>query len=186
MTSPIATPERSGLVLPWWIPSPEQEAERRRILASRFFLVKIGGNGDVWRCRNCKGKHRYLTLMCVEQPFSGLTRGLYAYYRTVGIHGAESYLSQAEQRRYKRLKEAFGPLNAPDVASSHPQMARSIGTAERDADVGAFTFVATVPSSTALGLVEPIDRDKAARLARRINMRGIKPAFVLEGLTDGD
>lgn len=178
MTSPI--------VLPPWLQTEEQEREKHKILASRFFLVKIGGNGDVWRCRNCKGKHRYLTLMCVEQPFSGLSRGLYAYYRTVGVHGAESYLSPSERARYRRLAEAFGPLNVPDVASSHPQMARSIGTAERDADVGALSFVATVPSSTALGLVEPIDREKARRLAARINMRGIKPAFTLEGLNDGE
>lgn len=178
MTSPI--------VLPHWMMTREQEKEQRKILAGRFFLVKIAGNGDVWRCRRCRGKHRFLTLGCIEQPFSGLTRGLYAYYRTVGMHGAESYLSPAERARYAALGRMFGPMaGVPDVATSHPLMARQIGTAERDADLGALTFTATEPSSAALGLVEPISREKAARLVARINTR-IKPPLVLEGLTDGD
>lgn len=176
MTSPIA--------LPHWMMTEAQEREQRKILAGRFFLVRIAGNGDVWRCRRCRGKHRYLTLNCIEEPFSGLTRGLYAYYRTVGVHGAEAYLSPAERARYAALGRMFGPMNLPDVATSHPLLARRIGTAERDADLGAMTFTATEPSSTALGLVEVIPREKAERLARRINMRGIKPPFVLEGVDE--
>jgi hypothetical protein len=187
MTSPIAASNRQGIVLPPWMMTREQEKEQRRILAGRYFLVKIAGNGDVWRCRHCKGKHRYLTLMCVEQPFSGLTRGLFAYYKTVGMHGAQAYLSPVERARYAALSKMFRPLDgAPDIATAHPQFARHVNTAERDADVGAFTFVATEPSSTALGLVEPVSRDKAARLVARINARGIKPPLVVEGLNDGD
>lgn len=174
------------IALPWFLPSAETMAEQERLLAGRFFLVKIAGNGEVWRCRRCGGKHRYLTLMCVEQPFSGLTRGLYAYYRTVGVHGAMNYLTPAERSRYAELARMFGPLDTPDLATSHPLMARSMGTGERDADLGALSFTATEPSSTALGLVERISRDKAARLAARINSRGIKPPFVLEGLNDGE
>lgn len=166
------------------LPSDEAYREQQRILAGRYFLVKIAGNGDVWRCRRCGGKHRYLTLMCVEQPFSGLTRGLYAYYRTVGVYGAESYLSPVERARYAELRRLFG--DAPDIATSHPEFARQVGTADRDADVGAFTFTATEPSATALGLVEKIDRDKASRLVARINGRGLKPPLIVEGINDGN
>lgn len=175
------------LALPEWMVTEAQALEQRRILAGRWFLVKIAGNGEVWRCKRCQGKHRYLTLMCVEQPFSGLTRGLYAYVKTIGMHGAEAYLSPAERARYRRLEHLLGPSGgAPDVASSHPLLARRFGTAERDADVGAFTFTAREPSADALGIVEPISRAKAADLARRINLRGVKPAFILEGVNDGE
>jgi hypothetical protein len=162
-----------ALMLPWWMPSPEAQLERERILASRYFLVKIAGNGDVWRCKRCHAKHRYLTLGCVEQPFSGLTGGLWAYYRTVGLHGAEAFMSPGERARYARMRELLGAVGrAPDLATSHPQMARAIATPEGDADIGA----------VALGLLEPIDRRKAQQLANAINARGVKPPFRLVGL----
>lgn len=178
----------SPLVVPWWTPSPETEAEQERILAGRFFLVRIGGNGLNWRCSprkgGCGGYHPYLTLRCVEQPFSGLTRGLYAYWHTVGAYGARRHLTLRERARYDTIDRMFG--GTPDLAELHPTTARAVGTTERDADAGAYVFTATELSSTALGVVEPITADKAARLARRINMRGIMPPFVLEGLIHGE
>lgn len=176
----------SPLVLPWFIPSAATVREQERILRGRFFLVKIAGNGEVWRCRRCGGKHRYLTLMCVEQPFSGLTRGLFAYWKTVGAHKAQAYLTPAERARYAELERMFGPAarGLPDFAAAHPQTARGVGTAERDADMGAISLVATDPSATALGMVEVISRDKAARLVERINARGLKPPLLVEGIND--
>jgi hypothetical protein len=171
--------------LPWFYPDAETEAERDRILRSRFFLVRIGGNGDVWRCRRCHGRHPYLTLMCVPQPFSGLGRGLYAYWKTVGAAAALTDLTPSERARLADLDRAFGPgAGLADLATSHPETARAVGTAERDADLGAYSFVASVQSSTALGVVEPITRAEAARFVRRINLRGIKPPLVVPGLEE--
>lgn len=184
VSSPILTPEAPEIALPWFYPSEETEAEQERILKSRFFLVRIAGNGDVWRCGRCGGKHEYLTLMCVPQPFSGLSRGLFAYWKTVGAHGAEQHLPPAERSRLKDLDRMFAATNGlPDLATSHPETVRSLQVAERDADIGAYSFVAVKPGPTALGLVEPIARVRALKLAERINLRGIKPAFVLEGVS---
>lgn len=157
--------------LPWFLPTREAQVERENILRNKFFLVKIAGNGDVWKCRNCGNKHRYLTLMCIEQPFSGLTHGLWAYYRTVGLQGAENILPPSQRLRYQQLARLFA-AGAPDLATSHPETARALLTNERDADVGAFS----------LGLLEPITKQKAQQLVHIINGRGIKPSLELQGL----
>lgn len=170
----IATlPTGQQVEIPWFVPSPRAVRDRDRLLAGKFFLVNIahGPAGEIWRCKRCKGKHRYLTLMCVEQPFSELSGGLYAYYHTVGAHGAEAFLTPAEQARLKAIAQRINPDTA-DVASSHPQMARRIATAETDADIGAL----------ALGLLEPIKPAKASELLRRINMRAGKEILTLPGL----
>lgn len=169
--------------LPWFYPDAETEAERERILRSRFFLVRIGGNGDVWRCRRCQGRHDYLTLMCVPQPFSGLGRGLYAYWKTVGAAGRLDDLRPSDRARLADLDRAFGPAaGLPDLQTSHPETARTLAVDERDADLGAYSFVASVQTSTALGVVEPITKAEAARFVRRINLRGLKPPLVVPGL----
>ena len=183
----LTVADRQELILPSWIMTQEQVKERERILAGRFFLVKIAGNGLNWRCSTtkyggCGGYHRYLTLRCVEQPFNGLSQGLWAYWKTVGAYGARQHLSLRERARFDALGKMLGSM--PDLAESHPMTARRVGTGEHDADFGAYTFTASELSAHALGVMEVIDRDKAARLARRINMRGIKPPFVLEGLRD--
>lgn len=169
-------PVSDTIELPWFMPTPEAMRERRRILAGRYFLVRAAGGpaGEIWRCGRCNGKHRYFTLMCKEQPFSGLTGGLYAFWHVVGAHGAATYLSDAQRGRLRELSRLFGPSrDAPDLASAHPQTARQIATAERDADLGAL----------ALGILEPITQSEAQRYADRINAAGIRPAFTLPGLT---
>lgn len=187
MTSPLVVPERNGFTLPAWMLTHEQIRERERILRGRFFLVRTAGLGERWRCRNCGGHHRYLTDLCVERPWNGLTQGLYAYVKTIGAFGAERYLDPAARARVGMIRHMLGSVgDAPDLASSHPRLAQSLGTATRDADLAAFTFTATEPSEVALGLVEPISREKAARLVARINARGRKPALILEGLRDGE
>jgi hypothetical protein len=179
----VLVPETADILLPWFYPSAESEAEQQRILASRFYLVKIAGNGDVWRCRRCHGKHDFLTLMCVPQPWSGLSRGLFAYWKTVGAHDAARHMPPSERSRLRELDRLFGPAaGLPDFASAHPETARGVGTSQYDADLGAYTFVASEPSATALGLVVPITAEEARKYGRRINMRGIKPPFSLEGV----
>src|SRR4051794_33358649 len=105
----IVAPEHPDIALPWFYPSAETRREQDRLLAARYFLVKIAGNGDVWRCRRCKAKHDYLTLMCVPQPFNGLSRGLFAYWKTVGAFGAERHLAPKEQSRLREMDRMFGP-----------------------------------------------------------------------------
>lgn len=156
-----------GLTLPTWMPSREQQAARARILAGKFFLVH---NDDRWRCRECNRKHNYLTLKCIEQPFSGLDHGVWAYYRTVGATGVRGYLNPAQQQRLRIIERALGMRG--DLASSHPGLARKIGTAVQDADVGA----------ALIGVLEPIDKRRATALGRAINARGLKPPFRLPGL----
>jgi hypothetical protein len=149
------------------------QAERDRILASRFFLVRIRGNsgmGDVLRCRGCGGRHQYLTLACISQPFSGLTGGLFAYYHTLGVSGAVEALSPAQRARVQHIARVLN--GQPDLASSHPRTARGIATAERDMDLGAVS----------LGVLEPVSRAEARRLVQRINGTGLQPPLILPGL----
>lgn len=163
---------------PWFIPSPEALAAQRRIEAETFFLVRIAGNdgiGEALRCDprkgGCGGKHKYITLRCVEQPFSGLTRGIYAYWRAVRDNGLEKSLSPAQRMRYDAMTNTVvGGL--PDLGSSHPDLARRLttGLGSNDAMLGAM----------ALGVLDPIPPTYARKLADRINERGIQPRFVLE------
>ncbi len=178
--SPLVCSTRmNDLLLPWWLPSQKTIDEREKILAGKFFLVRIAGNdsfGDPMVCvgadgvSGCGKKHKYLTLRCIEQPFSGLTGGLYAYWKTVGDTGASELLSPAQKSRYDAISRLFGPQ--PDLATSHPRTSQLLGTGPRDIDAGAL----------ALGVLEPISRAKAIEYARAINMRGIKPPFTLPGV----
>jgi hypothetical protein len=156
----------------WTIGTPEQaeamRRERERIEAANYFLVRISGQWDRWRCRNCGGKHPYLTLRCIEQPFSGLTGGLYAVWHHVGANGIMPTLSPAQRAKFDRLAGIFAGV---DLSASHPQMARNVGTAEKDIDLGAI----------ALGILEPIARATAQALVKRINV-ALQPPLVVPGL----
>lgn len=165
--------------MPWFMPTPEQIAERDRILRSQFFLVRTSANagiGETLRCRSCKAVHRYLTLLCVERPFSGLTGGIYAYYQTMGISGAIDSLTPVQRARLDRMVELISDRtpNGADLATGHPRTAASIGVAERDAELGAI----------ALGVVEPISKARARQYVDRINARGCRPKLIVEGLED--
>lgn len=151
------------LIVPDWLIAQEQEAkEIDRLLSSQWFLVRISGNGEVWRCSRCGCKHDFLTRFCVSRPWNGLTRGLWAYYKTVGAHGVEPFLPPAERARIANLGRMFGSLaTAPDAATGHAQMARMLSTGERDVNIGA----------QALGVLEPITEAEARRFATLINAR---------------
>jgi hypothetical protein len=173
--APTPAPASDTIELPWFVPTREALKERRKILAGRYFLVRAAGGpaGEIWRCGRCGGKHRYFTLMCKEQPFSGLTGGLYAFWHVVGAQGAATFLSDAQRVRLREMSKLFGPSkDAPDLSTSHPETARQLATAETDADLGAL----------ALGILEPITRAEAQRYADRINAAGWRPKFTLPGL----
>ena len=164
-----------NIALPDWLPSHAERFEREQLLATKYFLVKISGNHgyDLMRCKRCNGKHTYLSLMCEPQPFDGATRGVYAFYHALGLAGAMGYLTPAERERFERASKLFGPARGlPALHTSHPRLAREIGTAEGDADVGSFP----------LGTLEPIPPTLAQRLLDRINATGLKPPLVVPGL----
>jgi len=165
---------------PWFLPSAETLAEQHRILSATYFLVRIRGNGSIGEaliCGGCGRKHDYLTLRCVEQPFSGLTGGLLAYYRAVADNGLLDALSPSERMRMdainRGLRGGIGGLlsGLPDLSTRHPEMAKSMQLGSRDAQLAA----------VALGVCEPIPPTLARKYAQRINARGIKPPFTLPG-----
>lgn len=163
------------LALPSWLPTFEDRAAQERRLAQTFVLVRIAGNAgyDLMRCGRCRQKHPYLTLQCLPQPFSGAYRGIWAYYHALGLAGAEMQLSPAERARFALAATLFGPSKGlPALATSHPRLAREMGTDEADADIGAF----------ALGVLEQISLLVAQRLLDAINDTGLKPPLVVPGL----
>lgn len=159
--------------VPWWVQTPEQVAEAEKLKRNQFFLLRQGELGEVLRCTRCNTKHTYFTLMCVERPFDGLEDGLYAYWYHAGRYGQENFLNEVSLQRYEAIAKvlAKNPKYA-DVASSHPMLAKSLGTETNDFDTGAVS----------LGLLEPITAAKAAALAWNINLKGLKPEFKLKGL----
>lgn len=187
MIDVVRRPQR--VVLPTWEigdfeTAEKMQAEIDRIDNATFFLVKIAGNGEVWRCRRCKAKHRYLTLMCVEQPFSGIRYGLQAYFKVAGAEDVREMLSPLQRARLNKIEKQLHIEALPDLSASHPQLARKVATAERDLDLGAFTLTGTseTPSELALGLLEPVSKATARQLVERINGRGLKPPLVVPGL----
>lgn len=163
--------KEADVEVPWWVISPEQEEAKKKILQNQFFLIRQGSLGEVLRCRRCKGKHRHFTDMCIELPFSGLMNGLHAYWFHAGKYGAENFLTEVELERYQSIQAVLSK-SLPDFAVSHPETARQMKTDERDFDAG----------TVALGLLEPITRQKASALVWNINAHGRKPPLVLPGL----
>lgn len=157
--------------VPWWVQTPEQTLEAEKLLANKFFLLRQGEMGEVLRCKRCNTKHTYFTLMCVERPFDGLKEGLYAYWFHAGRYGTKNFLNDVSLQRYEAIASVLSK-DYPDIAAAHPQLAKKLGTEEEDFDVG----------TVALGILEPISREKAEALAWNINLKGIKPPFKLKGL----
>jgi hypothetical protein len=154
----------AGLLL-----TPEQIEERNRILASRFFLVRQGSLGEIFRCKRCNQKHPYLSLMCCEQPFSGIDGGLYAFYKVMGRPDAVLQMTPEDRRKFRNVKRLFRPMaDLPDLGAGHPGYARQVARydhlGDRDAQIGA----------VALGILEPIPPTLAQRYLDRINLRGGK------------
>jgi len=170
---------------PWFLPSAATLAEQRRILEGTYFLVRIRGNGGLGealvcdpRKGGCGAKHDYLTLRCVEQPFSGITGGLLAYYAAAGDPALADGLPPSERLRLDAMRRALlGGVGRvldglPDFATHHPEAARAMKLDARDAQLAA----------VALGILEPIPPSLARRYRDRINARGVKPRFTLPGM----
>jgi hypothetical protein len=162
----------STLTLPKGLLTHEERAARDRLRLSQYFVVRIAGNAgyDVLRCSRCSGKHPYLTLMCEVQPFAGIQDGLHGY--CLAASDAVPFLNPQQRERFDRVARLFRPaVGKGTLEQSHPLTARSV-TSERDLDM----------LSVSLGIVEPVSKQAARRLADRINARGCKPPFKLRGL----
>lgn len=165
----------TDIALPSWMLSVAEARELERLENARFYLVRVKGNagiGEALICDPAKGgcgcQHEYLTLKCLPKPYQGIGSGLYGYWQTAGAAGAEAYLSPDERARVAALTERFGPMGTtPDLATSHPRMARALGVHERDRLWGAI----------ALGVLEGISEAKARELASRINTRARQPVI---------
>lgn len=174
MSQTIQHPDGRVFVVPPFIMSPQETAERDRLLAARFFLVRQGSLGEIFRCKRCNVKHAYMTLMCVERPFSGVAEGLWAYFQTMGTPQAMASMTSGERRRVQHVKQLFGPAGAalPDLATLHPQFARGMRVSERDVQSAA------IP----LGILEEVPNALAQRFQDRINGKGLRPKLALPGL----
>ncbi len=153
------------------IPSKAEIEERDRILASQYFLVKQGSLGEILRCKRCGAKHPYLTLMCVEQPFSGITDGIWGYCHAGIKTSSYTHLAPDKRARFERIAAALGP----NLADAHPELVRSMNIAETDVDSVSF----------ALGVLEPITKMKAQQLVWRINAKGLRPPLIVPGIRGG-
>jgi hypothetical protein len=149
--------------------TPEQQQERARLLSGQFFLVnmRLGNVGEIFRCNRCSGKHHRLTLYCLDRPFSGLLGGLYGFVQTVSTAEQAGRLPPEAQARVERIRSLFATTRGlPDLASSHPGLARTLDDPSRPA--GALDVDIGVVS---LGLLERLDLADAQRLLDRINLR---------------
>jgi hypothetical protein len=163
----------STLTLPKGLLTHEERAARDRLRLSQYFVVRIAGNAgyDVLRCSRCNSRHPYLTLFCQVQPFAGIEDGLHGFFKATGE--AELFMNPKERVQFERVARVFRRATGQgDLRTAHPDTYRSLGIADRDLDM----------LSVSLGIVEPVSKQVARRLADRINAAGCKPKFTLKGL----
>lgn len=163
-------PVTSPLILPRRVPVAEiadpvgllrsagitmsEEAERLVALEeARYVLVRMD-QGERWRCRECGGKHHFLTLFCTPRPWRGLRHGLSAYYQNIGSKLSD--LSPAERSQVDGVADGV-----PNLADRHPRAAQALGTAPSDVD-----YVGWL-----LGTVEVISEFEARSFAATINSK---------------
>lgn len=155
---------------PWFLMDEAMVREQRRLLSSVYFLVRQGDAfGERLKCVKCGERHDYITLNCIERPFTGLIGGLYASFRVIGDNGLERTLRPEQRSRLRGVRKILNDM--PDISKAHPQLARQMAKdlAPNDLQMGA----------VAIGLLEGIPATLAQRLADRINERYIRPPFRL-------
>lgn len=178
----IVGPNGQVLACPRWAPAPDVIDARLEALKRNFFLVRIAGSdglGELWRCRRCRGKHPYLSLNCVERPFSGLDQVLYVIWQQAGDLAAVKSVSPEQAARHNAGRAIARQVvdDIPDLATSHPEMARRRALDGRmaafDLDVGGLV----------VGRAEPIPPTLAQRYLDRINaLRQSGGKLAIDGL----
>jgi len=127
--------------------------ELLRLRNSHFFLVRNDGGqyGEPLVCGRCgAGKyptkpHAYLTLQCVERPFRGVEKALFAYAK---VH--------SDDNLQRRILADF-----PDLEAGHPITARHLIPQEPGEDLIA----------VAIGTAVPISVQRAQSLSDLINSK---------------
>jgi len=128
----------------------DEEARLAALRRARFFLVKNGTTAMApARCKRCAHIHPYFTQHCIELPFRGLRDALVAYAKVT---------TNDERVRVIQM------LGLPDLASDHPQTARTLRPSLPGEDMLGF----------AIGMAEPIPESTARRYERRIQDRNPK------------
>lgn len=164
---------------PWFLPDISALQEIHKLLSNSFFLVKNDGFGERLKCPRCGKKEQYITLNCIERPFTGMTHGLYAYYRAAKDNKLTQHMNPVQLSRYKNVSRMFHSIDGlPDLATMHPEMARKIVK-----DLGPSD---ELMGAVSLGVLEAIAPKHAQRLVDRINDTGLRPKLVLEKPTTYD
>jgi len=154
--------------------TPAEFEAIERLRNAQFILVRNDGGeyGERLRCRNGRSEaprygrapvsqghlHEFFTYMCVERPFRGLEEGLRCWIRATRPGPKRSAILDGL---------SFG---LADYASAHPESARAITPAEP----GTLAWY-----SLLVGSHVPISRERAMRLAERINDRRPPTPFLL-------
>lgn len=165
------------LMTSWFQPSNETIREQELILSNMYFLVLQGDTfGERLKCVECGGRHKYITLRCIEKPITGLTNGLYAYYRVVRDNNLENELNPGQRARFQEIQRTLSLM--PDLSKVHPQLARQFAkdVGPSDLQLGALS----------LGILEGISPVEARRLVDKINEKGLKPPYRLSTVTQAE
>lgn len=162
------------------------ESERKaraRLLSGRYFLVNmaLGDVGEIFRCGRCNGKHARLTKYCLDRPFSGLYGGLYGFVSTVGHAAGLGVLPPPVADRLGQILELFSETDgAPDLAASHPGLARVLAARSTGPATGGSVDLDV--GMIGLGLLERMEIRDAQHQLDRINTRahayGLAPLIV--------
>jgi hypothetical protein len=183
MPETLILPDGREVMRPGWSPGTVAVAEREAQMRGRFYVVNIGGNaglGEVWRCKNCHGRHGYLTRNCTERPFNGLDQAVWAIYQQAGDLASVRSLSPSQQLSHRARQVRLMPVIAdlPDLSMVHPDTARQIN---QQRQLGAFDIEI---GGLKLGRVEQIPKSLAQRLLDKCNQnQPIGARLHVEGLT---
>lgn len=175
MTSSLIIPNRNAPAVsyPWLLSMVERLYDQHSFLSHVYYLVKQGDTfGERLKCTNCQGRHDYITLKCINRPFTGLIGGLYAYYHLVKDNDLIQDLNPGERAQYDMIVDSLQGI--PNLANQHPEMARKMVS-----DLGPSDLKA---GALSMGILEGISTKEATILAEKINDKGIRPKFKLDVL----
>lgn len=139
---------------------PDEARRLDAIERTAYCLLRIDGEGERWRCRECNGKHAHATRLCIPRPFRGLRDGLHAYWQNTAVPSTD--LTPTQQARRRQVGRMLGFADVlPSLADHHPETARALGTRDSSTDIGAWVF----------GIIDPISPARARQFMAQINAK---------------